>query len=77
MRSFSNRAASWGELATEGMAPLAEDMQTVVIPGAGHWLAVQAPDGLLAVLTAFLAPYSNGSAAAHDLSQHATAVGAP
>jgi hypothetical protein len=26
-------------------------------PGAGHRLAEQAPDGMLAVLTAFLVPY--------------------
>ena len=29
----------------------------VVIPGAGHWVAEQAPEELLATLTAFLAPY--------------------
>jgi hypothetical protein len=29
-------------------------------PGAGHWLAVQAPEEMLVVLTAFLAPYREG-----------------
>jgi hypothetical protein len=28
-----------------------------VIPGAGHWVAEQAPEELLAALTTFLAPY--------------------
>jgi pimeloyl-ACP methyl ester carboxylesterase len=37
--------------------PAADDVQTVVIPGAGHWVAEQAPEELLATLTAFLAPY--------------------
>ena len=26
-------------------------------PGAGHWVAEQAPEAMLAALTAFLAPY--------------------
>jgi pimeloyl-ACP methyl ester carboxylesterase len=39
------------------MKPAADDVQTVVIPGAGHWVAEQAPEELLATLTAFLAPY--------------------
>lgn len=30
--------------------------------GAGHWLAEQAPDELLAALTSFLAPYRAGQA---------------
>jgi len=32
-------------------------VQTVVIPGAGHWVAEQAPSPMLAALTAFLARY--------------------
>jgi pimeloyl-ACP methyl ester carboxylesterase len=35
----------------------AGNVQTVVIPGAGHWVAEQAPAQMLAALTAFLAPY--------------------
>ena len=38
----------------------ADDVQTLVIPGCGHWVAEQAPDQLLAALTAFLAPYRDG-----------------
>jgi pimeloyl-ACP methyl ester carboxylesterase len=49
-------AASWGELAGDGIKPAAEDVQSVVNPGAGHWVAEQAPEEL-AALTAFLAPY--------------------
>jgi pimeloyl-ACP methyl ester carboxylesterase len=48
---------SWGPAAAEGMKPAANDVQTVVIPGAGHWVAEQAPDEMLAALSAFLAPY--------------------
>lgn len=33
-------------------------------PGAGHWVAEQAPEEMLAPLTTFLAPYR--SASAHD-----------
>jgi pimeloyl-ACP methyl ester carboxylesterase len=39
------------------MKLVADDVQTVVLPGAGHWVAEQAPKELLAALTAFLAPY--------------------
>jgi pimeloyl-ACP methyl ester carboxylesterase len=42
----------------------ADDVQTLVIPGCGHWVAEQAPEQLLAALTTFLAPYRNGTAAA-------------
>jgi pimeloyl-ACP methyl ester carboxylesterase len=54
---------SWGEQAGNGMKPAADDVQTVVIPGAGHWVAEQAPEELLAALTDFLAPYRDGSGA--------------
>jgi len=53
-------------LATVGMRLVADDVQAMVIPGCGHWVAEQAPDELLTVLTAFLAPYR--AAAAHALS---------
>jgi pimeloyl-ACP methyl ester carboxylesterase len=33
------------------MKPAATDVQTVVIPGAGHWVAEQAPEELVAALT--------------------------
>jgi hypothetical protein len=40
--------------------------QSVVIPGTGHFLAEESPDELLAALTAFLAPFRDGQAAAQD-----------
>ena len=39
------------------MKLVADDVQTVVLAGSGHWVAEQAPEELLAALTAFLAPY--------------------
>jgi pimeloyl-ACP methyl ester carboxylesterase len=50
-------AESWGEEAGEGMKPAADDVQTVVIPDTGHWVAEQGPEEMLAALTEFLAPY--------------------
>jgi pimeloyl-ACP methyl ester carboxylesterase len=51
----------------------ADDLQTLVIPGCGHWVAEEAPEELLAALTAFLAPYRDGPgpAAAHNPRPHA------
>jgi len=50
-------AESSGEGAGNTMKLAADDVQTLVIPGCGHWVAEQAPGELLAALTAFLAPY--------------------
>jgi pimeloyl-ACP methyl ester carboxylesterase len=47
------------------MRLVADNVQGVVLPGAAHWVAEQAPDELLAALTEFLAPYREGAAAAH------------
>ncbi len=49
--------ASYGELVGNAMKPLADNVKAVVIPGAGHWVAEQKPDELVAALMAFLAPY--------------------
>ena len=43
-----------------GMKPAADDVQSVVIPGADHWVAEQAPEEMLPALTEFLAPYREG-----------------
>jgi pimeloyl-ACP methyl ester carboxylesterase len=59
-------AESYGDHVEEAMRLVAEDVQGVVIPGAGHWVAEDAPDEMLAALTAFLAPYRDGSAATHE-----------
>jgi pimeloyl-ACP methyl ester carboxylesterase len=53
-------AASWGEGVGNALKPLANDVQTAVIPGAGHWFAEEAPEETLAALAAFLAPYRDG-----------------
>jgi pimeloyl-ACP methyl ester carboxylesterase len=44
----------------------ADNVQTLVLAGCGHWVAEQAPEQLLAALTTFLAPYRDGPAPAHD-----------
>jgi pimeloyl-ACP methyl ester carboxylesterase len=41
------------------MKLVADDVQGVVISGAAHWVAEQAPEELLAALTEFLAPYKD------------------
>jgi pimeloyl-ACP methyl ester carboxylesterase len=61
--------ASNGENVGSAMKLLANDAQSAVIPGAGHWFAEQAPDETVAALTAFLAPYRDTSAPAHDADQ--------
>jgi pimeloyl-ACP methyl ester carboxylesterase len=53
-------AESSGEGPGNTMKLAADDVQTLVIPGCGHWVAEQAPQELLAALTAFLAPYRDG-----------------
>ena len=53
------------------MKLVAEDVQTVVLADSGHWVAEQAPEELLAALTAFLAPYR----AAHARPQGAASLG--
>jgi pimeloyl-ACP methyl ester carboxylesterase len=55
-------AQSSGAMAADTMKLVADDVQTLVIPGVGHWLAEQAPDELVAALTAFLAPYREAAA---------------
>ena len=56
-------AASYSEHVAEAMRLVAADVQGVVIPGCGHWIAEDAPEEVLAALTAFLAPYRAGSPA--------------
>jgi pimeloyl-ACP methyl ester carboxylesterase len=65
---------SLGSMAADTMKLVADDVQTLVIPGIGHWLAEQAPEEMLAALTAFLAPYRGGTAAADNPRPHAAGV---
>jgi dipeptidyl aminopeptidase/acylaminoacyl peptidase len=53
-------------MVADTMKLTADDVESLVIPDCGHWLAEQAPEEMLAALTAFLAPYRDGPAAAHD-----------
>jgi pimeloyl-ACP methyl ester carboxylesterase len=55
-------AQSAGAMTADTMKLVADDVQTLVIPGIGHWLAEQAPDELSAALTEFLAPYREAAA---------------
>jgi pimeloyl-ACP methyl ester carboxylesterase len=64
-------AESSGVMVADTMKLIADDVQTLVIPGIGHWLAEQAPDEMVAALTAFLAPYRDGPAAAANPRPHA------
>jgi alpha-beta hydrolase superfamily lysophospholipase len=50
-------ADSLGEAVANAMRLAADDVQGLVIPDIGHSLAKEAPDPMLAALTAFLAPY--------------------
>jgi pimeloyl-ACP methyl ester carboxylesterase len=49
-------AESLGAMTADTMRLTADDVQTLVIPGVGHWLAEQAPEQLVAALTEFFAP---------------------
>ena len=46
-----------GVWAANTMKLAADNVQSVVIPGSGHYCLEEAPDQVLAALTAFLAPY--------------------
>lgn len=52
---------SWGPAVGGAMNGFASDVQTAVIPGAGHWVAEQAPRALLDTLLPFLEPYRTAS----------------
>ncbi len=57
-------AESAGQNAGNAMKLVADDVQTLVIPGVGHWVAEQAPTEIVAALTTFLAPYRDEAGAA-------------
>ena len=66
-------AESSGEAPASTMKLVAEDVQGHVLPGAGHWVAEQAPEELLAALTAFLAPYRDGEGVPREARSRTTA----
>jgi pimeloyl-ACP methyl ester carboxylesterase len=45
------------------MELVADDVQSLVIPGTGHWLAEQAPKQIIAALRELLAPYRDSGPA--------------
>jgi pimeloyl-ACP methyl ester carboxylesterase len=53
-------AQSVGEDVANTMKLVADDVQSVVIPGSGHWIAEEAPEEMLSALRDFLAPYQDG-----------------
>jgi pimeloyl-ACP methyl ester carboxylesterase len=67
-------AESSGTMAADTMKLVADDVQTLVIPGIGHWLAEQAPRELVAALTEFLAPYRDASPSGVRASAHGAAT---
>jgi pimeloyl-ACP methyl ester carboxylesterase len=67
-------AASFGEHVADAMRPVADDVQSLVVPGAGHFVAEEAPDEVLVALQAFLAPYRDRTAAARDHGSEAAAA---
>jgi len=48
------------------MKAVADDVRGLVIPGAGHFVAEEAPGQMLAALTEFLAPYRDGTSTRSD-----------
>jgi pimeloyl-ACP methyl ester carboxylesterase len=55
---------SFGEMVGNAVRAVAPDVQSVIMPATGHFLAEESPEELLATLTEFLAPYRPGAAAA-------------
>jgi pimeloyl-ACP methyl ester carboxylesterase len=53
--------ASAGPMIGAVMKLVADDVRSVVVPGAGHWVAEEAPRRVLAALTEFLAPCRTGT----------------
>jgi pimeloyl-ACP methyl ester carboxylesterase len=50
-----------GQGVIDTMNLVADNVEGVIIPGTGHWVAEQAPEHRVAALTPFLAPYRDAS----------------
>jgi pimeloyl-ACP methyl ester carboxylesterase len=61
-------AQSSGAMVEDTMRLVADDVQGLVIPDCGHWVAEQAPEAMLTAISAFLAPYK-GEATVIDVSE--------
>jgi pimeloyl-ACP methyl ester carboxylesterase len=59
-------AQSLGESVGSTMKLVADDVQSLAIPGCGHHPAEETPEELLSALTTFLAPYRDGTATARQ-----------
>jgi pimeloyl-ACP methyl ester carboxylesterase len=66
-------AESSGGMVADTMKLVADDVQSLVIPDCGHWLAEQAPDQMLAALTEFLAPYRDAPVRIPDVEPEGSA----
>jgi pimeloyl-ACP methyl ester carboxylesterase len=55
---------SFGDHVADALNAVADDVESVVISGAGHFVAEEAPDEMLAALTSFLTPYRDGAGVA-------------
>ena len=66
--------ASFGSHVGEALQLVADDVESEVIAGAGHFVAEEAPDEMLAVLTPFLAPYRDAATAGGERAGAATQV---
>ena len=49
-------AEGYSEVTADTMKLAADNVQSVIIPGSGHYCLEEAPDEVLKALTAFLAP---------------------
>ena len=70
-------AASFGAHVADAVKLVADDVQGLVIPGVGHFVAEEAPDEMLAALKAFLAPYRDGAAPVRGRGTYGTEAPAP
>jgi pimeloyl-ACP methyl ester carboxylesterase len=66
-------AESSGATVEATMRLVANDVHSHVFAGVGHWLAEQAPDELVTVLSEFFAPYRDGAAEGSGTRQRAPA----
>ncbi len=53
--------ASFGAHVAEAVRAVADDVQEVVIPATGHFIAEESPNEVLAALTTFLTPYRDAT----------------
>jgi pimeloyl-ACP methyl ester carboxylesterase len=67
-------AESSGQMVEDTMKLVAEDVRGLVIPDCGHWLAEQAPEAMVAALTAFLSEDREGPISVPDAASPATTI---